>query len=99
MISPEGEQRAYLTVVLPTSMPQIMAPLGLGFSFSGVLISITPGSRMRGAIFTKLPSGIEESSLIAFAVSGGRVFRAAGFLIFPGLMNYAPALMPARCRA
>ena len=32
-----------MTVVLPTSTPQIIAPFALGASFSGVLISITPG--------------------------------------------------------
>src|SRR5579864_166685 len=59
MISPDGEARTNLTVVLPTSMPQIIAPFVLGASFCGVLISITPGSRRRGAIWTKLASAIE----------------------------------------
>jgi hypothetical protein len=30
---------------------------------------------MRGAILTKLPSAIEEPSLIAFFVSGGRITK------------------------
>src|SRR5215469_18494594 len=61
MISPDGEARTYFTVVLPTSMPQTIAPLALGRSLTGVLISITPVSRMRGAIWMKLPSAIGRS--------------------------------------
>src|SRR5271169_1533739 len=64
MTSPDGEARTYLTVVLPTSTPQIIAPFWLGASFSGVLISIMPGSRMRGAILTKFPSAIKGSSQV-----------------------------------
>src|SRR6202022_4252230 len=90
--SPVGEARTYLQVVLPTSMPQIFAPLLLGRSAFGVVISMHPGGCKRGAIWTNLSSAMETPlpCPILFrwpnpqtAGHSNYLFQAVAALLFP----------------
>ncbi len=78
MISPDAEARVYLPVVLPTSMPQILAPLAAGRIFSGSLDFHHARIPHQWRDLNEISFSHEGSSVLRKSPPGGPISKPSG---------------------